>query len=110
MILVVSADDEIREALARKLVELGEVVTASSTADGVGRAGDADVVLLDLLTPGIDGQAFHDVKAPILVLGVCGHRPTLTIDGVVKPFDGRARLLDEVRGISDAVERRARAS
>jgi two-component system, OmpR family, KDP operon response regulator KdpE len=59
-ILVIEDDQRIRESLATRLAERGHDVVATATAmDGVERAvaGEADVVVLDLGLPDIDGAA-----------------------------------------------------
>jgi two-component system, OmpR family, KDP operon response regulator KdpE len=59
-ILVIEDDQRIRQSLATRLAERGHDVVATATAmEGVERAvaGEADVVVLDLGLPDIDGAA-----------------------------------------------------
>jgi CheY-like chemotaxis protein len=76
-ILVVSSDPEIRKSTAAALRSTGEpVTTASTTRAGVRKAANARVLVLDLVTAeGIDGEAFREVGAPVVVLSRDQTRP-----------------------------------
>lgn len=78
-ILVVSANPEVRKTTAEALRSTGELVrTASTTRTGVMKAGDARVVVLDLLTAkGIDGEAFREIGAPVVVISHHESRPVV---------------------------------
>jgi len=92
VILVVSADEEIRETLCRVLCATG----AATTREGLRLAPDARMVVLDLLSEGIDGQAFCGVLAPIVVVGVYEDVPiVIGPDRYMKTFT-LARLQEAV--------------
>jgi DNA-binding response OmpR family regulator len=104
-ILVIEDDREIRANLARFLVLEGhEVLQAGDGATGVALAAGADLVLCDLLLPGLDGfgvlQALRTAPAtaalPVLIVtasaegDVADAAARRGADGcLVKPFDLR---------------------
>jgi CheY-like chemotaxis protein len=104
--LVVDDDDSIREVaeVALGLVGGWEVTTASSGSDGVERARELvpDVVLLDVMMPGMDGPTTlshlradpHTKDVPVILLtakvrpGERRELDGLDVSGIIgKPFD-----------------------
>jgi CheY-like chemotaxis protein len=94
-LLVVSTDSVVREKLAMALAATGEeVLAAASTAEGVLKAPGARVVVLDLLTEGVDGSAF--TGRAVVVVGVHEDQPILIgADCYMKDFT-LARLTEAV--------------
>jgi DNA-binding NtrC family response regulator len=88
VILVVSMDTHVRDTAAAVLRRMGEtVMTASTTRDGLRKAPDVRVVVLDLLTEGLDGPAFKDAAAPVVVISLHEEMPILIgADRYSKPF------------------------
>ena len=125
-ILVVEDEDSIREALRDALVSEGyEVLVAADGKRGLelGLSEDPDLVVLDLMLPGIDGfevlrglRADH-METPVLVLTARGLEEDRVRgldlgadDYVVKPFAlgellarirARLRAWDRERGLAD---------
>lgn len=104
--LVIDDEEDMRLVVAMSLGELGgmEVIEAPGAAEGVRRAREEtpDVILLDLVMPGIDGEAalraLQDDPAtraiPVILLtgaGMAGDAGRLRSDGALgvihKPFD-----------------------
>jgi DNA-binding NtrC family response regulator len=105
MILVVSSDPEIAEALAGAVTAVGLTV---KVAENVHRAlrcvNQATAVVLDLLSPGIDGEAFSEVSAPVYVVGAHGVRPVLILNRIMMPFT-LSRLQDAALSAMSATGR-----
>jgi DNA-binding response OmpR family regulator len=92
-ILLIEDDQRIRQALATRLAERGHDVESTATAmDGVQRAvsGDADIVVLDLGLPDVDGaDALQMIRAvsdvPVIVATARDDQ-----DEIVRIFDAGA--------------------
>ena len=118
-ILVVEDDELLREALAEVLTDDGhEVRTATNGAEALGEleSWDAEVIVLDLMMPVMDGFAFRDEQrrrdlradVPVLVLSA-----VRDLDGaadriaaaasLAKPF----RLEDVLASVSALLRARA---
>jgi CheY-like chemotaxis protein len=97
VILVVSPDREVRATLAAKASTVGERVEAVSDAvEARHWVDDARKIVLDLATPGLDGDAFADVLAKVVVVGQFHGRPTIIgADRFLKSFNLK-RLRAEV--------------
>jgi DNA-binding response OmpR family regulator len=120
-VLVVEDNADLAFAVTTALQSEGfDVATASTGPDGVARARarDADLIILDLMLPGVDGYRVirtlreDDIKTPILVLTARGEEADKVRglrlgadDYVTKPF-GAMELLARV----DALLRRSRLS
>lgn len=118
-VLVVEDNADLAFALTTALQSEGfDVVVAGSGPEGVGRAREADLIILDLMLPGFDGYRVirtlreDGVKTPILVLTARGEEADKVKglrlgadDYVTKPF-GAMELLARV----DALLRRSRLS
>ncbi len=112
-LLVVEDDPDIRDALAECLADSGfAVTTASDGAAGLEclRAQRIDLVLLDLVMPGMDGQSFmaelrklpHAANVPVIVTtGMTAARVAGADARLDKPFDIE-ELLSAVRSCLDA--------
>ena len=111
-VLVVEDDDAIADPLVRGLERDGyEVVLATTGSDGLARAADVDVVLLDIGLPDIDGlevlrrlRAASDV--PVIVLTARGDEVDRVVglelgadDYVVKPF-GLRELVARIKAVT----------
>ncbi len=117
-LLVVEDDPDVRDALAECLADSGfAVTTASDGAAGLEclRAQRIDLVLLDLVMPGMDGQRFmaelrklpHAANVPVIVTtGVTTARVPGAEARLDKPFDIEA-LLSAVRSCLGAAGRDA---
>lgn len=106
-VLVVDDDRSIRRSLEKFLTGLGhDVVTAADGPEALRAAGGADVVLLDLGLPGIDGlEVIRRLRAflpttPIVVVSAWGDDETKVAaldlgadDYVTKPFSARELVL-----------------
>lgn len=115
-VLIVEDDQAILAQLVRGLTSAGYVTSAVSTGHDALRAEPADVVVLDLGLPDMDGvevcrQLRTRSGAAIIVVTARGEEPDRVLaldrgadDYMVKPF-GRAELLARIR----AVLRRMRA-
>ncbi len=101
-VLVVEDDPAIADSLVEGLVRHGfEVVTTSSGHDAIQRAGEVDLVLLDLGLPDIDGMEVcrtirRDRAVPIIVVTARGDEIDRVVllelgadDYLVKPFGFR---------------------
>jgi two-component system alkaline phosphatase synthesis response regulator PhoP len=118
-VLVVEDNADLAFALTTALQSEGfDVAVAGSGPEGVGRARDADLIILDLMLPGFDGYRVirtlreDGIKTPILVLTARGEEADKVKglrlgadDYVTKPF-GAMELLARV----DALLRRSRLS
>jgi DNA-binding response OmpR family regulator len=118
-VLVVEDNADLAFALTTALESEGfDVAVAGSGPEGVGRARDADLIILDLMLPGFDGYRVirtlreDGIKTPILVLTARGEEADKVKglrlgadDYVTKPF-GAMELLARV----DALLRRSRIS
>ncbi len=108
-VLVVDDEDDIRRIVRLSLTAVGrmEVAEAASGPEGVrkARAEDPDVVLLDLMMPGVDGvSTFHALRSdpetsdiPVVFRTARGQSPevdrlkAMGARGVlIKPFDPMA--------------------
>jgi DNA-binding NtrC family response regulator len=99
MILIVSADLEARLALYEAISAMGVVaLAAQNVREALWHVKDAAAVVLDLLTPGIDGEAFRASGVPVFVVGAHGLRPILIVDRIPMPFT-LGRLIDAVAGV-----------
>jgi DNA-binding NtrC family response regulator len=119
-ILVVDDEPGVRESLRMLLKERYEVLTAASGNEGLRLLGSeaADVVLLDILMPGVDGlevlERLKEQNLPVQVVMLTATKTVKTavtamklgaFDYVTKPFD-----IDELQVIVDrAVESAALA-
>ncbi len=117
-VLLVEDSEDLAFAVATALESEGfDVVVAGTGPDGVARAraGDADLIILDLMLPGFDGyrviRTLRDegIRTPILVLTARGEEADKVRglrlgadDYVTKPF-GAMELLARV----DALLRRS---
>ena len=118
-VLVVEDNVDLAFALTTALQSEGfDVVVAGTGPEGVGRAGEADLIILDLMLPGFDGYRVirtvreAGINTPILVLTARGEEADKVKglrlgadDYVTKPF-GAMELLARV----DALLRRSRVS
>jgi two-component system alkaline phosphatase synthesis response regulator PhoP len=101
-ILVVDDDPHLTEVLDQALTEVGyRVLTApASQTVAVARAGQPDLIQLDLVMPGLDGAALSralradraTAAIPIVLMSVYGARADATrqlpvTDQLPKPFD-----------------------
>jgi DNA-binding NtrC family response regulator len=95
VILIVSPDSVVGEKLAAALAATGEEVqTVTTTGEAVQMAPAARVVVLDLLTEGINGHALKGF--PVVVVGVYEDVPTVIgPDRYLKDFT-LARLTEAV--------------
>lgn len=117
-VLVAEDDRAIRESLARALTLEGYHVDAvTDGASALIRAGEADLLLLDLMMPGVDGLTVCRALrsdgnlTPILMVTARTELPDRVSgldagadDYVLKPFD-LAELLARVRALLRRVER-----
>ncbi len=80
-VLLIEDDSETAGEIVAELVDRGfEVEWAATGIDGLdkARAGDADVMVVDRLLPGVDGLTIietarrEDVRTPVLVLSALG--------------------------------------
>jgi len=116
-ILIVDDDSEIRGSLATLLAEKYEVTTASGGVAALQRlkAGEYDLILLDLLMPGLDGAGVvHSLeesgnRTPVLLMSagsyVTKHAHGLKVaDYVGKPFqiDELEAKIDRLIGMGHA--------
>ena len=122
-ILVVDDEKDIRDALAQELWESNfDVVTAADGRTGVSQAWDVDLVLLDIMMPGMDGRAVCKalrsnpklIQLPIIVLSALDKMTSKVElldlganDYVTKPYDlhqlvGKIRRLVWARRSQDA--------
>ena len=107
-VMVIDDDAGVREIVALALRAEGyEVETAIDGAEGLAALArrPADVVLVDLRMPDVDGAAFcrqyaqaRNGGGPVILMTAMAGRPTLSdlpgvIESVAKPFD-----LDDVLG------------
>jgi two-component system response regulator (stage 0 sporulation protein F) len=99
-VLIVDDDPRIVDKLATLLAMKYEVFVASNGFDALARMNDggADVVLLDIRMPGLDGPGFveelhkHRIQVPIILMSANPNLPaqakTLAIRHYLsKPFD-----------------------
>lgn len=85
--MVVGADVEILRPVAGAISALGLAVeTVTSVEQAMTSLHGVTAIVLDLLAPGIDGEAFKDVHVPTIVLSAYGARPVLISDRIMKPF------------------------
>ena len=111
-VLVVDDESDIREAVAEVLADEGYVVHgAGDGAEALrkARAVHPDIVLLDLMMPGMNGWAFRAAQKgdpelsdiPVVVLSALGRVAGMDAAGFIqKPFD-LEELLDVVREHAD---------
>jgi two-component system, cell cycle response regulator len=127
-ILVVDDEEINRELLEAILAEAGYAVVLAvdgPTALAAAATEHPDLILLDLLMPGMDGLEVcrrlktgpEEYRAPILVITAVGHTTTKELlltsgadDVVAKPFEAddlrlRVRALLKVRGIGRDLDR-----
>jgi DNA-binding response OmpR family regulator len=118
-VLVVDDDDTVREVLRRYLTRDGhEVIEAADGITGLGlvRSGHPDLVVLDLMLPGMDGlEVCREIRRtssiPVIMLTALGQESDRVVgleygadDYVVKPFSPRelalrvSRVLERSRG------------
>jgi len=118
-VLVVDDDDTVREVLRRYLTRDGhEVIEAADGITGLGlvRSGHPDLVVLDLMLPGMDGlEVCREIRRtssiPVIMLTALGQESDRVVgleygadDYVVKPFSPRelalrvGRVLERSRG------------
>jgi DNA-binding response OmpR family regulator len=118
-VLVVDDDDTVREVLRRYLTRDGhEVIEAADEITGLGlvRSGHPDLVVLDLMLPGMDGlEVCREIRRtssiPVIMLTALGQESDRVVgleygadDYVVKPFSPRelalrvSRVLERSRG------------
>jgi len=119
-VLIVEDDDAIAEPLAKGLAREGFDVRRASDGAAALAAGPADLVLLDLGLPDMDGfdvcRALRSRSAvPIIVLSARGEEVDRVIglelgadDYLVKPF-GFRELLARIRAVTRRTERRVDA-
>ena len=90
-LLIVDDDDDIRLIARMSLERIGgwEVLDAGSAQDAVdaARSGPLDVVLLDVMMPGIDGPGTLELLRPV----IGGHTPVIFLTAKTQPAD-RERL------------------
>lgn len=87
MILVISADVEIRSALINAVSGRDAVMWAASAGEALKHAERASVLLIDLLAPGVAGRELAQLGRPLVVVGAHGPRPTIIgPDRMLKPF------------------------
>jgi DNA-binding response OmpR family regulator len=120
-VLIVEDDDAVAEPLAKGLVREGFVVRRASRGAEALDAPPADLVLLDLGLPDMDGfEVCRALRArsavPIIVLSARGEEVDRVIglelgadDYLVKPF-GFRELLARIRAVTRRTERRPEAS
>lgn len=111
-VLVVDDESDIREAVAEVLADEGYVVHgAGDGAEALrkARAVHPDIVLLDLMMPGMNGWEFRAAQKgdpelsdiPVVVLSALGRVAGMDAAGFIqKPFD-LDELLDAVREYAD---------
>jgi len=111
-VLVVDDESDIREAVAEVLADEGYVVHgAGDGAEALrkARAVHPDIVLLDLMMPGMNGWEFRAAQKgdpelsdiPVVVLSALGRVAGMDAAGFIqKPFD-LDELLDAVREYTD---------
>jgi DNA-binding NtrC family response regulator len=106
LILVCDDDAAVRFAIVEALEALGgETVAVSSAQEALRRVADADVLVTDLVMPGMDGfallAAVRDAapELPVIMLTACGNERTAVnaikagaYDYIAKPF-----AIDELR-------------
>ncbi len=120
-ILVVEDEATVREALARDLTAEGfAVITAADGLDGLAaaRARKPDLILLDLLLPGMDGLSVcrvlrRETDVPIIMLTARGTEMDRIVgletgadDYVVKPFS-MGELMARIRASLRRADRQA---
>ncbi len=117
-VLLVEDDDAIAEPLAKGLTREGCVVDRVASAAGALRADRADVVLLDLGLPDLDGHEVcrrlrDDSDVPIIVITARGEESDRVKglelgadDYVVKPF-GFRELVARIRAVTRRTDRAA---
>ena len=78
-VLIVEDEDKLRRVLELQLTGAGfEVLKAASAEDGLKQAGDADIILTDLLLPGMTGiELIHSLRrqtsqTPVIVMTAVG--------------------------------------
>jgi DNA-binding response OmpR family regulator len=111
-LLIVEDEDAIAEPLAEGLRREGfEVERVASGADGIARGGAADLVLLDLRLPDVDGYTVcRELRSrsdvPIIMVTAKGEEVDRVVglelgadDYVVKPF-GVRELVARIRAVS----------
>lgn len=109
-ILLVIADDMLRQTVAEHLASTMTVSQATSASAGLSMAGGHDLILVDDALADLDGMGLchrlreHGITTPLLLLsGSAQPRPCCTADGVVaKPL----RLSTLVARITDLLNRR----
>ncbi|HZD64850.1 MAG TPA: response regulator transcription factor [Acidimicrobiales bacterium] len=111
LVLVVEDDEAITEPLTAGLSRAGYDVAQVSTGSGALAAGDADVVLLDLMLPDLDGfevcrRLRERSGVPIVVISARGEEADRVVglelgadDYLVKPFSLR-ELLARIRAVT----------
>jgi DNA-binding response OmpR family regulator len=117
-VLIVEDEDAIAEPLAEGLEREGYEVRRASTAAEALAEGDADVVLLDLRLPDLDGYTVcRELRArsdvPIIIVSARGEEVDRVVglelgadDYLVKPF-GFAELLARIRAVTRRTGTRA---
>jgi CheY-like chemotaxis protein len=117
-VLIVDDDPSIREALCELMRTAGYAAwTASDGAEALATLretdGRADVIVLDLMMPGMNGWEFLDEKhedpllerIPVIVVSAHEDQSSLRLDRVIarlkKPFDFDA-LLGRIRQVCPA--------
>ena len=116
-VLLVEDDDSVAEPLAKGLAREGFTVRRAVSGREALDAPDADVVLLDLGLPDIDGfelcrQLRARSRTPIIVVSARGQEVDRVVgleigadDYVVKPF-GFRELIARIRAVTRRAERR----
>lgn len=97
MILVVSPDVEITEAILNVL-GVGAIACAT-TQEALALLPGVSGIVLDLLSPGIDGSVLKSAGVPIFVVGAFKGRPILIVDRIMMPFT-LERLQMAVSGVT----------
>ncbi len=100
-VLIIEDDADVRSAIADALAGEGHsVAEAGDGIEGLERARDhrPDVILLDLMMPGMDGWAFREAQrrdgelagVPVVIISACLPEDLLALDAAArldKPFD-----------------------
>lgn len=116
-ILIVEDDKYLRELLSQKLLkENYDVLDAGDGEEGVrlAKEGKPDLILLDLILPGIDGfEVLSRIKEspdtssiPVIILSNLGQKDDIekglkmgAIDYLIKAHSMPAEIVEKIRGI-----------